>query len=328
MEIVVEPWIDGLWDSLKNVLSHTTNTDSADDGEMPSSLHDLTSTGTDTGQTMAQRVATGSADTEVCGGETGSTSSLQKVPNVPASTSTAEQRVTGDSVKRTSTKERVVGGLAESVKDKLSISSSPTKTRSTELPNTDVTQVSESSPLATETQASSGKTETTTAGSSLKMTASLSSSDGGSFKEDAPCRTQSTKLSNDETMQVSPQATETSTQSGETKIASSLEVAAVSSSSSSGSNGGSKRRGSFKEDASWREELRTPSMELASAPLTLPTIPPLFVKVLMKTVSSCTSTCIHTLEVGLCLIDGTFTPEMISLTILLHVLPATANVQI
>lgn len=58
-------------------------------------------------------------------------------------------------------------------------------------------------------------------------------------------------------------------------------------------DGGSKRRRSIKEESSTREEVKTPSMELASSPLTLPSIQPIFIKVLLKSVSASILLIIH-----------------------------------
>ena len=49
--------------------------------------------------------------------------------------------------------------------------------------------------------------------------------------------------------------------------------------------GGSSGVKNGKEEAAARDELKTPSLELASTPLTLPSLPPLFIKVLLKSVS-------------------------------------------
>lgn len=174
LEIVVEPWIDGLWDSLKNVLS---NSDSIEVSP-PSSQ---------------------SVPTSACTASDKSEESLQKVQSQHVVTRAEEQdQLTIDgSVGRSSTDERIINDLADSVQNQLTVAST----------------------LAN------------------KQTQSIKSPDSDS----AHCA----------------------------------------------SSGGLKNRGSFnKEDASWKEELRTPSMELASTPLTLPTVPPLFVKVLMKTVRS------------------------------------------
>ena len=58
-------------------------------------------------------------------------------------------------------------------------------------------------------------------------------------------------------------------------------------------DGGSKRRRSIEEESSMREEVKTPSMELVSSPLTLPSIQPIFIKVLLKSVSASILLIIH-----------------------------------
>lgn len=250
----MEPWIDGLWDSLKSVLS-----------------------------------VSGSVENKELPPHSGATDTLQqKVQSQHIVTSEKQGQLTvNDSViKRTSTEEKIVNNLAESVQDRLTISSTSTnKTQTTESPDSSVAQTSATS----RTLVQSEKLRTVTSDSSLQvnnMVTVTSSRDSCNSKDTA---IQSTKPQNEE-VQGSSQAMENSTQSGEMILASSIEVTPVTSpSDGSGGNGdgGSKRRGSFKEDVtSWREELRTPSMELASTPLTLPTVPPLFVKVLIKTVSS------------------------------------------
>lgn len=278
---MVEPWIDGLWDSLKGVLS---NSDSIENGSVQISA------GTDTtysSQTTTQRVIIDSGDVDVHDGEIRATDSLQKVQSERIVTRAEQGRLTvTESVERTSTEERIVGDLADSVQDQLTIASTLTKTQSTESPDSNATRASAISSGLLQ----SDKPKTVTDGSSLNVVTLSSSRENYSSKEDTPslitCMTQATKLPNGEISQGSSQVMEAPTQM---TTASSLEITAVTSSSSGrgdGNSGSLKRRGSFKGDASWREELRTPSVELASTLLTLPTIPPLFVKVLMKTVSS------------------------------------------
>ena len=248
LEIVVEPWIDGLWDSLKSVLSISSafenkkllpHSEAADSSQL---------------KMQSQHIITGP--------EQG-------------------QLTVNDSDRRTSVEERVVNDVAESIQDRLSIlSTSTNKIQTIEAPDSSITRAS----AALDSLLQSDKVKTVTSDSSLQVNNNMvtvsSSRDSCNSKEDTAI--QSTNPQNEEThvIQGSSQAVGESTQSGEMILTSSIEV------TSSDGDGGSKRRGSFKEDAaSWREELRTPSMELASTPLTLPTVPPLFVKVLIKTVS-------------------------------------------
>lgn len=249
----MEPWIDGLWDSLKSVLSISSTVENKE-----LSPH------------------SGAAD-----------SSQRKVQSQHIVTRAEQGQLltVNDSYKRTSVERRVVNDVAESIQDRLTISSTSTnKMQTTESSDSSITRAS----ATLDSLLQSDKANTAvTSDSSLQVnnTVTISSSqDSCNSKEDTAI--QSTNPKNEEThvIQGSSQAVGESTQSGEMISASSIEGTPVT--SSDDGDGGSKRRGSFKEDtASWREELRTTSMELASTPLTLPTVPPLFVKVLIKTVS-------------------------------------------
>ena len=227
LEIVVEPWIDGLWSPLEAVLSSSTSLNStahadcegssnvcAEGVSGPSSNY---TTGEEN-QTMDHQAT--AADSR----DIGSVESGNKIK-----TTTLKQAVSndsflgqdrpsvGDTVEETST---VVGELAVPFQDKLSISPQPT-----------------------------GQSNAKTA---VMDTVTMSSAQSDKVKTDQSTCTCSTV----EKMAAIPSV------EGER---------------------GSKQRISREETAT-KDELKTPSMELASIPLTLPSVPPSFIKVLLKNV--------------------------------------------
>ena len=276
-------------------------------------------------------------DSETCDSREGTISTLEKGQSVLIG-GTCTTKVDGLPTAN-DCKESASSGLAKSVQDKLTISSTLANTQSTESPVVSHAQSSESSPRAVKPSAcllQSDETKTVTASSSLSKGNPSSSPDIDVHVSKEDARAQSTKFPSKEVSEVSSQPVhkDSSIWSNETKISSSHEVshaacgdsvgvsvvmgsagdsermggfkeALAVAPSASGSNGGSKRRGSFKEDASWREELRTPSIELASAPLTLPNIPPPFIK-LLKTVSRVVYFCnVYIAYVYLCCVCAT-----------------------
>ena len=227
MEIVVEPWIDGLWSPLEAVLSSSTSLNSTAHADREGSSNACAegvsgpSSNYTTGeenQTMDHQAT--AADSR----DIGSVDSGNKIK-----TTTLKQAVSndsflgqnrpsvGDTVEETLT---VVGELAVPFQDKLSISPQPTGQSNTKTAVMDPVMMSSA-------QSSRMKTDQSTCSIVEKM-AAIPSVEGES---------------------------------------------------------GLKQRISREETAT-KDELKTPSMELASIPLTLPSVPPLFIKVLLKNVCS------------------------------------------
>ena len=201
----MEPWIDGLWDSLEGVLSSAVGGDSTD-REVSSQPLEVSTDTSKSDQITGQRMMTDSVGTktDVCNDD----KTVARLLN-----ESKQDQLTTDSVQSSTADQRAITDLTACFQDKLTTQSAGPSN----LGSTPATGMSPSSP-----------------------------------------------------------------QSGDLRTAkSTLEATVITSSS----NEGDTRLKVVGEDSGVREELKTPALELATTPLTLPSVQPPFIKVLMKTVS-------------------------------------------
>lgn len=249
MEIVVEPWIDGLWEALESVLSSTSggNFTIADDSPEPTSqLHvhvrdSCSNMNTSPSRTIGKEllvdvnlktvktatVKSSDGGVGVVGAENKIDATCMQDAQSESSTGQTQPKVLNGSILVQGTLTAGIGELAASFENQVHLSQSSTEHRSI----------------------SAGHSSLSTTLATCAIVSGSSSLNGSE-----------TRVGQSSDVEVN------------------VHVAAI-------SENGIAEEGCVKEDALVRDEFKTPSVELSSIPLVLPSVSPPFIQVILKSVS-------------------------------------------